>query len=92
MSKINGYQLLGNAIVKQAAYDYRKCLRELNLNPNDRRAKRAIRDLEDFFCNPDRIGMCTNLNGKQLMLDIRKDAEERNYSLSGIRRDEDLGE
>lgn len=33
--RINGYQLLGNAIVIQAAKDYRVALRIQHLNPND---------------------------------------------------------
>ena len=44
---IDGYQMLGNAVVYQAARDYRKALRALHFNPNDKKAKKEVHDIEE---------------------------------------------
>ncbi len=40
---------LANAIILQAAKDYRKALRTLSLNPHNRSAQYECRSLEQFF-------------------------------------------
>jgi hypothetical protein len=40
---------LANAIILQAAKDYRKALRTLSLNPHNRSAQYECRSIESFF-------------------------------------------
>lgn len=48
--KLNGYELLGNAIVLQAAKDYRIALRTQHLNPNDKKKQyRGCKTREVLF-------------------------------------------
>ena len=42
MAYIDGYQQLANAIVEQAAKDYRAAYRMLTMNPRDKAAKREM--------------------------------------------------
>ena len=43
------YQILANAIIIQAAKDYRVALRRLKRNPNNREARAAAAEIEAFF-------------------------------------------
>jgi len=45
----NNCENLANAIILQAAKDYRKALRTLSLNPHNRSAQYECRSLEQFF-------------------------------------------
>lgn len=46
---MNGYIELANAIIAQAAKDYRAALNQLSLNPNDKVAQRERNSIERFF-------------------------------------------
>ena len=46
---MNGYIELANAIIAQAAKDYRTALNQLSLNPNDKAAQREKKSIERFF-------------------------------------------
>ena len=48
---IDGIQMLANAIVLQAAKDYRELCRKIEKNPNNHEARREIKMIEDFFLN-----------------------------------------
>ena len=83
---MDGYQMLGNAVVLRAAKDYRKVLRALHFDPNNRKAKKELRNLEDFFYG-DRIKIFTRLNGARLAEAIERVLIENNYEI-----DADSGE
>lgn len=46
---MDGYENLANAIVLQAAKDYRKALRKLSRNAQSKDAKRTVSEVEKFF-------------------------------------------
>lgn len=46
---MNPYETLANAIVKQAATDYIKALKQIKRFPNDKAARAEKQDLERFF-------------------------------------------
>ena len=75
MAYIDGYKLLANAIIEQAAKDYRAAYRMLTMNPRNRAAKREMKSIEQFFSSEFFSTICS-LDGSQLLKDIRKDLEE----------------
>ena len=74
MAYIDGYQQLANAIVEQAAKDYRAAYRMLTMNPRDKAAKREMKSIEQFFSS-EFFSIICSLDGSQLLKDIRKDLE-----------------
>ena len=46
---MNGFQELGNAIIEQAAKDYRAAQRKLHRDPDNYSAHKAILEIEQFF-------------------------------------------
>lgn len=71
-TKMDPWHSLANAIVIQAAKDYRVALRRLRRNPNNKSALSEIVDLERFF-RSDWYAALTNVPGEAL---IRKLKEE----------------
>lgn len=65
---ITGYIKLANAIVEQAAKDYRDALIRLNKNPNDLLAEECKNECQNFFERE--TDLYTNLDGKWLMREI----------------------
>jgi hypothetical protein len=67
------YEKLANAIVLQAAKDYRHALKHLRKCPNSRDARTQISELERFF----RSGWYTALttvDGEYLITELRREA------------------
>ena len=85
---IDGYQMLGNAVVCQAARDYRKALRALHFNPNDKKAKKEVHDIEEFF-NGDGIKIFTRVNGVRLAEAIKRVLIENNYEIDADTYEDD---
>lgn len=69
---MNPYRELANAIVIQAAHDYRKALRELKQNKDYEPALDMKRDCERFFRSA-WFSCLTELNGEALMHDLKKE-------------------
>ena len=46
---MDGYQALANAIVEQAAQDYKAAVRMLKLHPDSKAAMKEALELEEFF-------------------------------------------
>ena len=70
----NNYENLANAIILQAAKDYRKALRTLSLNPHNRSAQYECRSIESFF----RSGWykaLTSVDGEYLIQKLREEAK-----------------
>jgi hypothetical protein len=86
---VDGYQLLANAVVEQAAKDYRQALveqYELRLSATNRereQADRAVRDLERWFAG-DVIKIYTTLDGVDLMQAIKAEVIKFNYDLKAL--------
>lgn len=66
MTNIDGYSLLANAIVSQAAKDYKDTLVLLHKNPNDKKAQAERRKLEKFF-HSSWFDILTQLDGEVLL-------------------------
>lgn len=90
---VDNYTELGNAVVVQAAEDYRevlvkrkKCIdkiRKLKRELND--INLELSDLEGFFTGED-ITFYTELDGKDLMYKLKKQVIEANYDLEAIKQ------
>lgn len=68
---MNRYIELANAIIAQAAKDYRAALNQLSLNPNDKVAQRERNSIERFF-RSDFFSILTNLNGEVLLAKLKE--------------------
>jgi len=70
--ELGGYLGLANAIVKQAAKDYCRALRELVRHPHNESAKGDARSCEWFF-NGEWFGLLTTLDPDYLVYKLRKE-------------------
>lgn len=70
---MNPYQELANAIVLQAAEDYRKALRKLRRNPGYGEALRMKEEVERFFRSKWYTAL-TTVDGEWLIAMLRKEA------------------
>ena len=68
------YEDLANAIVLQAAKDYRKALKTLRVYPKSRSAKADRDELERFFRSP-WYARLTSVDGETLIRKIREEVE-----------------
>lgn len=68
------YENLANAIILQAAKDYRKALGTLKNNPKSYAARRLKKEVEKFFLSSWFVEL-TDLDGEVLMQDLRKEAD-----------------
>ena len=66
----NNYENLANAIILQAAKDYRKALRTLSLNPHNRSAQYECRSIESFF-HSGWFGLLTHLDPELLISKLK---------------------
>lgn len=86
---MDGYQSLANAIVAQAAEDYRVALVEQHRVEESEdtkvkeRAKANVEKLEAFFTGK-RIKLLTKLDGPELMNAIKAEVIEFNYDLKAL--------
>lgn len=72
MSDIKNYENLANAIVFQAAKDYRKALRKYKRQPENKSAKSEIREIERFF-RSNWYRTLTDLDGEMLIKRLREE-------------------
>lgn len=73
---MDGCQALANAIVKQAAADYREALRALRRHPDSRAAMQTAMEIEDFF-HSDWYGVLTDIDPDYLIDRLRKEAAHK---------------
>ena len=66
----SNYDNLANAIVLQAAKDYRKALRTLSLNPHNRSAQYERRSIEQFF-RSGWFGVLTSIDPEMLITKLK---------------------
>lgn len=87
---INTFKLLGNAVVMQAASDYRVALvnqhvYELEDEEEYNKWTNKVDELERFFAG-DGIKSYTMLNGTMLMNRLKREVILHNYDLKAIRK------
>ena len=70
---MNGYQVLANAIIIQAAKDYRSALRVLKRHPKSLAAMAEISSIEQFLRSP-WYTVLTKVNPEYLITRLRKEA------------------
>lgn len=65
-------QRLANAIIIQAAEDYRTCVRNLKINPRHKESLLMLQDCETFF-KSEWYQMLTSVDGEMIMRKIREE-------------------
>jgi hypothetical protein len=70
---IDPYVKLANAIIIQAAKDYRSARKKLKKNQKNEEAKLMVEDLERFF-RSDWYTALTTVGGEYLITELRKEA------------------
>lgn len=76
MSKdISGLELLATGIITAEARDYRKAMRSLKINPNNRAALAQKKRCEDFFLG-DWITHLTTVSGEYILKRLEKEFED----------------
>ncbi len=74
MKYVDGYTDLANAIIEQAVRDYVKTLKKLKRNPDNKKAKEDLRELESFFFS-EWYRVLTDLNATYLLRKVREQLE-----------------
>lgn len=71
----NPYEKLANAIVLQAVSDYRRALRKVKKNPNNREAIDGALQIEMFF-RSEWYQVLTSVDGEYLIEKLREEVSE----------------
>lgn len=66
------YERLANAIILQAASDYRRDLKKLKKNPQNRDVMNEALQIEKFFCSP-WYQVLTTVDGEFLIQKLQKE-------------------
>lgn len=74
MSDITNYENLANAIILQAAKDYRMALKGLNANPRNRSALAEKDEIERFF-RSGWFSVLTSVDGEMLIRSLQKEVD-----------------
>ncbi len=72
------YKELANAIILQAVEDYRKWAKEYSDSRDDRKLRKQIVELKEFF-RSEWFSILTNLDGEQLLARLKSELEEQSY-------------
>ncbi len=76
MQYIEGYTDLANEIIIRAVKDYKKALRKLKRNPENKRAKEDIIELKSFFFS-EWYRVLTDLDASYLLRKVRERVDEQ---------------
>ena len=68
----SGWRALADAIILQAAEDYRRLTRRLITHPDELDKKSEKRRIERFLCSP-WFGVLSELDGRRLLRDLKAD-------------------
>ncbi|MEZ3426771.1 MAG: hypothetical protein K1W13_05140 [Lachnospiraceae bacterium] len=74
MSDITNYENLANAIILQAAKDYRMALKSLKANPRNRTAMADKDEIERFF-RSDWFSVLTSVDGEMLIRSLQMEVD-----------------
>ena len=72
------YNELANAIILQAVEDYRKWAKEYSDSRDDRKLRKNLVELKEFF-RSEWFSILTNLDGEQLLARLKSELEEQSY-------------
>ena len=70
---MDGWQALANAVVQQAAKDYRADIRKVKRNPDAKAALKEALEIEKFF-RSDWFSILTDVDGDYLIKRLRREA------------------
>ncbi len=68
-------EILSNAIIVQAAEDYRRMRKILDLNPRNKKAKKERENIETFF-RSETFAALTRINPEQLINRLNEEGEK----------------
>ena len=71
---MSGYQALANAIIIQAAKDFKAAYKRMKRFPNDSRAQDEVRDITKFFCSQ-WFEMLSDVDGPTLLRTIKDEID-----------------
>ena len=71
---MNGYEALANAIIEQAAKDYKSARRMVKRFPNDEKARKRAREIEGFF-HSRWFGVLSEADGPELLRRLREEID-----------------
>ena len=69
---MNEYEALANAIIEQAARDYRAARRKLTKKPHDITAQKTVREVDLFF-HSDWFRVLTTLDGPKILMMLKEE-------------------
>ena len=72
---MTGYNELANAIIEQAANDFRAAQRKLRKDPYNINARRTAQETEEFFCS-DWFKVLTAVNGPEILKHLKEELSE----------------
>ncbi len=72
------YKDLANAIILQAVEDYRKWTKEYSGSHDDRKLRKGIVELKEFF-RSEWFSLLTKLDGEQLLARLKSELEEQGH-------------
>ena len=75
---IDPYKDLANAIILQAVEDYRKWAKEYSDSRDDRKLRKNLVELKEFF-RSECFSILTHLDGVQLLARLKSELEEQSY-------------
>jgi hypothetical protein len=71
---VSGYEALANAIIIQAAKDFRAAYKRMKRFPNDARAQDEVREITKFFCSPWFV-MLSDVDGPTLLKKMKDEID-----------------
>ena len=72
------YKELANAVILQAVEDYRKWTKEYSGSRDDRKLRKKLVELKEFF-RSEWFSLLTDLDGEQLLLRLKAELEEQGH-------------
>jgi hypothetical protein len=71
---VSGYEALANAIIIQAAKDFRAAYKRMKRFPNDARAQDEVREITKFFCSQWFV-MLSDVDGPTLLKKMKDEID-----------------
>ena len=71
---MSGYEALANAIIIQAAKDFRAAYKRMKRFPNDARAQDEVREITKFFCSQSFV-MLSDVDGPTLLKKMKDEID-----------------
>ena len=75
MQKDKSYEMLANAVIVQAAKDFRAAYKAYKRKPSNKWAESEVRDLTKFFCS-EYFCVLTNADGPSILHRLMREIDE----------------